>query len=370
MNSRPDELVDVAGQLALAGLLAPLSVAAPCGPAARYDPLFTEVRLLREEDDPSLPMGQWERPLKRADWPRIERCCADMLATRSKDLQIAMWLLEAWMRQYGYAGLEQGLRLLDGLLRHYWQPLHPVIDDDGDCDARLAPLEWLNESVSASLRLHAALLVLDGDKSTAITLADWERLTAQDRLADDAAGRKTAAANQKPQAPELTRSAVHTAASQMPGALATTVAAVERSLAALRSVSALLHQHLQAESPNLGKLQHVLEAARRVLLQWQPEEKATQMNDEQGAETPRHAGQGLVLQPVAAPGRWSSRDEAYATLAALADYLSLAEPHSPTPFLLRRAVSWGRMSLPEVIAEIIREEGDVTRLLQVLGIRA
>nr|WP_314539486.1 hypothetical protein [uncultured Massilia sp.] len=45
------------------------------------------------------------------------------------------------------------------------------------------------------------------------------------------------------------------------------------------------------------------------------------------------------------------------------------EPHSPTPFLIRRAANWGRMSLPEVIAEIIREEGDASRLFNVLGIK-
>ena len=66
---------------------------------------------------------------------------------------------------------------------------------------------------------------------------------------------------------------------------------------------------------------------------------------------------------------WRNRAEAYATLEALADYLSQVEPHSPSPLLIRRAVNWGRMSLPEVIAEIIREEGDVNRLLNVLGIR-
>ena len=66
---------------------------------------------------------------------------------------------------------------------------------------------------------------------------------------------------------------------------------------------------------------------------------------------------------------WRSRREAYATLEALADYLSEVEPPIPTPFLIRRAANWGRMSLPEVIAEIISQEGDVSRLFQILGIK-
>ena len=67
----------------------------------RFDPVFTEIRMAREEDDPSLPMGVWERPLKRADWALIEVRCKTVLTQQSKDLQIAAWLAEAWTRQHG-----------------------------------------------------------------------------------------------------------------------------------------------------------------------------------------------------------------------------------------------------------------------------
>ncbi len=66
---------------------------------------------------------------------------------------------------------------------------------------------------------------------------------------------------------------------------------------------------------------------------------------------------------------WRSREEAYRTLEALADYLGKVEPHSPTPYLIRRAVTWGRMELPELMAEIVREEGDLNRLISLLGLQ-
>jgi type VI secretion system protein ImpA len=68
-------------------------------------------------------------------------------------------------------------------------------------------------------------------------------------------------------------------------------------------------------------------------------------------------------------GNWSSRAQAYRTLEAVADYLSKTEPHSPTPYLIRRAVNWGRMPLPELMAEIMREEGDLNRMISVLGLQ-
>ncbi len=67
-------------------------------------------------------------------------------------------------------------------------------------------------------------------------------------------------------------------------------------------------------------------------------------------------------------GEWRNRDEAYQTLEALAQYLATIEPHSPTPYLVRRAVNWGRLPLPELMAEIMREEGDLNRMVQLLGL--
>jgi type VI secretion system protein ImpA len=367
-----------ADQPSLDALLAPLSAEPPCGPSARHDPVFTDIRLLREEDDPSLPMGQWERPLKCADWPRIERLCVDMLSLRSKDLQLAVWLAESWMRQRGFAGLMQGLRLLDALLRRYWPQLHPVIDGN-DSDARLAPLEWLNESLSTSVRLHAVLLTVDGGKPMQMTLADWERMTARETAPDSQAGGSLPGA-----APaQLSRAAIHADAENIRPAVALTDAAVGACLDSLRSIIAFLHQQLEDESPNLGKLESTLEAVMRVVSQLQPGQLADEASG--GGRLADGVSVGTGAGPTLASGRsavaagtpavavetahWRNRTEAYATLEALADYLSEVEPHSPTPFLIRRAVNWGRMSLPEVIAEIIREEGDVSRLFNVLGIR-
>lgn len=48
----------------------------------------------------------------------------------------------------------------------------------------------------------------------------------------------------------------------------------------------------------------------------------------------------------------------------------VADAAAPGPFLLQRAVRWGRMPLPEVLAEVLREEGDLNRLLNVLGLQS
>ena len=63
----------------------------------------------------------------------------------------------------------------------------------------------------------------------------------------------------------------------------------------------------------------------------------------------------------------SSRDEAYALLDRAAEYLMRAEPHSPVPYLVKRAVSWGAMPLDELLGELLSEAGDLNQLYKLLG---
>ncbi|KQV61419.1 MULTISPECIES: type VI secretion system protein TssA [unclassified Duganella] len=363
MKAIPDFLVSASEQQLLDQLLAPVSQDAPCGPPARDDSAFTEIRLLREEDDPSLPMGHWDRPLKYADWDQVAQRCGTMLATRSKDLQLAVWLAEAWMRQRGFVGLLHGLRLLDALLRSYWPVLHPLIEDDGDCDARLASLEWLNDSLSVSVRVQAPLLMLEGFKPPRATLADWERMATAREAGADAPGGE----------PVATRADVLAAGAAQGAQMAVTRAAVLHSLDYLHSMSAMLHDQLQEQSPKLGKLQGALEAVQRVLQQLQPEQResvaAAAAGEAPQAPAAETAPEPAPKQEPIVVGQWRDRNEAYVTLDALADYLVAVEPHSPTPFLLRRAARWGRMPLPEVLAEVMQEEGDLNRLMNVIGIK-
>jgi type VI secretion system protein ImpA len=362
----------------LGPLLKPISEAEPCGPAMRSDPVFTEIRLAREEDDPTLPMGQWERPLKKADWALIHERCTTYLATRTKDLQLAAWVLEAWTRQSGWAGLEKGLCLVHELLVRYWDTVHPRIDEDGDSDARVAPLQWLNESLPLTLRVHVPLMVLADRRPPRIALAEWDKLTAAELTGDTI---EPAADDADP---PVTRADVLAAAlADRSGRHVKQLALVRESLSHLAAMTQLLDDKLGRDAPNLHKLRGTLEAVERVVLQFQPppvaeapappppEEESLPMTDAQDAQ-PQPSGDiaPIVTRPpaVARMADVQSREQAYQALEALADYLGQIEPHSPTPYLIRRAVSWGRMPLPELMQEILREEGDLNRMTTLLGL--
>ena len=77
------------------------------GVSLRYDPVYDQLRKLRKADD-ELPQGVWKSEPKRADWNALEELCLDVIETRSKDIQVAAWLLEAWIHLYGFAGAGRG----------------------------------------------------------------------------------------------------------------------------------------------------------------------------------------------------------------------------------------------------------------------
>jgi type VI secretion system protein ImpA len=73
----------------------------------------------------------------------------------------------------------------------------------------------------------------------------------------------------------------------------------------------------------------------------------------------------IVLAGRSGPIR--SRDEAYYRLAEAAEYLFRTEPHSPVPYLIQRAVSWGSMPLHELLVELSRGRNDLSAVFDLLG---
>ncbi len=76
-----------------------------------------------------------------AAWATVRDLAGELLA-RSKDLEVAAWLIEALARLDGFAGLAFGFALVDGLIDRYWPDLHSV--DEDDAEGRLTPLAGLN----------------------------------------------------------------------------------------------------------------------------------------------------------------------------------------------------------------------------------
>ncbi len=362
-------------------LLAPIPGAEPAGVSMRYDPLYLGVAQAREEDDASLPMGEWERPLKKADWKAVAASCSQLLGKRSKDFQAAAWLCESWIHLHQMEGFLAAVDVLTGLVERFWDTAHPQIED-GDDDARVATFIWMNENLPLTLKLHVPLLHVPDRVPSAVSLADWDQaLIADNQKSDD---KKPNPAGGNP----LTRE-VLTANASGENLLSLITLQARLALAAGKwdALARMLDEKMRNNPPSVARVGEMLRRIERAVVSLidgrdprpqaappaadLPVPETIPRDEEQAvnAATPKtHPPAAADTLPRS--GAIASREDAYRMLEAVAAYLEKAEPHSPTPYLVKRAVTWGRMSLADLMQEVVREEGDIARYFSLLGIKS
>lgn len=370
-------------EMDIEALLQPISEEAPSGALLRYEGTYERIREARREDDPSLPQGVWERALKVADWGAVISLSVEALTRKTKDIQIAVWLAEAWIQQGGLAGLRQGLRLCEGLCERFWDTLFPEIYEDS-ADARVDLLDWLDDV--ASRKLRQIPVTEPSGASPAFTLSDWEA-----GLSMGASGRgRGGGADGEPPPQSVTHESflarlsmtkyarwasfkkdledTLAAAAGVERALASNIegaSAMRRTSAALRSIEVIVDEGLKATiddaPPEAVSASGVSVAGRggdaTPALPWP-------FAGQPGSSSPAGGGYG-----GSAGGPITSRTDAYVRLTEAADYLLRTEPHSPVPYLVKRAISWGNMSLAELLYEFVGNTDDLVAIQRLLGMR-
>src|SRR4051812_14726176 len=180
-------------------LLTPVPGANPSGVDLRYDPKTEAIKEARREDL-DVAQGEWKTALKAADYPQVIKLAGDLLATRGKDLWIAVWLADAYIRREGFAIIPPSFEFLAQLLEQFWDTLYPEIED-GDLELRVAPLDWLGTKLEQPLSFLPIT-------SNGLSFAQWKqsRLVGyeQDTTTDDKrTARQQAIKEGKPTAEEF-----------------------------------------------------------------------------------------------------------------------------------------------------------------------
>jgi len=344
-------------------LLQPLVEGGPCGVALLHEPEYDAIAAAREEDDAALPRGIWTSELKRADWPEVVRLCEKALTERSKDLQIAAWLGEAWIALDGLAGGVRATQLLQGMCERFWEQLHPM-PRNGDMEFRTAPFDWADEHWSTTLMLQVPLVQGRGVDACTITLAQWQQAMAL--KSEDVKKAKAGADGEKAGVLTGARAQAQMAAMSVQE-IAALAAAARQWSEALEQAYAAIEQASSMAPPRCRKLAAVLAEIETVLrrgAEAHPEYIVEEAPAEAAAAAPEVAA---VAENAAsahpAPDLISGREDAYRRLSLIADYLAKADPHSPVPSLIRRAVSWGKMPFEQLLKELTSNGNEIQKLL-------
>lgn len=369
------QVVPIGRALDVDALLAPIGAEQPAGEWLRFDPVYDEIQKHRQEDDPSLPLGVWQRELKRADWRAVEQLCVDALTTRTKDLQIAGWLTEAWVHLHGFTGLAAGVRLVAGLCRNFWNDLYPALEDES-LDYRVAPVAWLTRLTTPLFSIP--LTFPAGEEPMPYGWKDWSNAL---RLAKIAV-KDPQAATKATNAGAITQQKFLVAMSLTPGQWYVTLnEELTSGLAALDELDAVMVEKAGADrAPSLTPLRELLQSIQLLVTRVVRErvekgELAVPAPAPVEVEQPMTETEDAASAPATTPsapyagGRIASRADAYRALGEASEYLLRTEPHSPVPYLVRRAVSWGNMSLAELLDELLQKNADVNTIYALLGMK-
>ncbi len=367
----------IGDDLELESLLRPISEEAPTGVYLLYEGTYDRIREARRSDDPSLPRDIWQHELKSAEWGRVRDLCITALESKSKDLQIAGWLCEANLHIRGFGGLAEGLTVILGLCERFWEGLHPELDEDGEF--RCAPFHWLNEKFAVeTFRIPVARP--REDHKAAVTWSDWKRAIWLENLHARNPGdadlqrqiEKAVTRDEFTRRVQATPQSFHEELAQ----------SLELCVHRIREIESFLDERLKDRSPSLVRLREnlseILGWVRTVLRNAAPPEPEAALDEPEmphmdavdvGGSEPSgtHPPMAMGEEPPA-EGPYRGREDAYRRIQAAARYLRSIEPHSPAPYLIMRAVTWGEKSLSELIVELRRNGFDLESLSSLLGL--
>ncbi|PZW51005.1 type VI secretion system protein ImpA [Humitalea rosea] len=365
-----DEVIDVATMLApLAGNDgAGEDLRQDYSPASPYQKLRDARAEARAEERARDSQGDTEAP--PADgWRAVRRIGTEVLLEKSKDFEIAAWLTEALVRQDGLPGLAAGARLLAGLLETFWDPGFPQPDEDG-LEGRGSPLGGLagGDSDGTVMQALRRMPLFRRPSGESLGLYQYEAALDTAGLADEARR------EQRYSQGVLVLETVETEAKFDRPGLRATVLAAEAARAAWQAFQDQLDARFGYDAPPSRRVAEVLDRLREVAetLAGGPAEVPV---EEMAAAAPGAepvAGGGVPASGggFGVPaGNIAGREQALKVLEQVASYFQKSEPHSFLAYTLNDAVRRGRMTLPELLAEVLQDETARTGMLTALGIR-
>ena len=302
----------------------------------------------------------------QAEWRQLYDLTQKALAEQSKDLEVACWLVEALVRRDGFAGLRDGLVLVCGLFENFADNLHSLQDEEG-LETFLAPLTGLNglDGEGTLIQpIRKVPITSGGEKPYAFFhYAQGEDL---DRLTDDAAKERRIAAG------VLTIEQFEQVLCASPkDFLRALLGDLSEAITALDKLSGLLSEKYASDAPPTSRIRETLEGVHDLVRSrtrdiLPPETEAANGGDAtEDGQAEAHAGNGATR----VPGMIGSREEALQALAKISDFFKRTEPHSTIAFTLDDLIRRARMTLPELLAELLPDESARRTFLMSAGIR-
>lgn len=311
-----------------------------------------------KEQEPAIP----ESP----DWDAVKGLSVEAL-TRSKDLWITAWLIESLTRSNGFAGLRDGYRLATGICREYWGQFHPQPGQSEDLSSTFAQLAGLNGVDSdGTLIVPIRQVAVTGNTGDGpYTFADY--LDAADLELKDVDVRSLRIRHGAVTAEMFDRAVKRSEV----GHFENLIEDLQQAIEAFNEFGDEVRVRLEgipngaSMAPPSSSIQEALTECLRLLKVIARD--VLGIGDETDSESAAMTVMDGSGNSVIA-SRMQTREDAFRALLQVSDFFRRTEPHSPVSYAVEQAVRWGRMKLPELLAELVADDSTRREIYKRTGI--
>lgn len=354
-------------------VLQPITGDNPAGKDVRDGKDFDALKEARRQED-ALSQGDWQRDAKVADWPKAIQIATKILTEQSKDLQVAVWLVEALVKRHGFAGLRDGLKILHDLHTNFWDGLYPAIED-GDLEYRSGKLDALNKLLPFAVNNVPLVRASDGIPYAYVHWKESQDVENLRRAAasDSEKRRQLDAALQegKLEGDKFDKAVAGTPLSHCNALLEQLSDCWEAS----QQLDQVLDEKYGEAVPSLRAVKDAVGECRSLVNSIVKKKGGVGLGTAEMPEAEAGVEEAGTAGTMATGGSFSGgieprdRAEALRRLSAIAEFFRKTEPHSPISYLVQRAARWGEMPLDEWLREVIKDDSVLGGVRETLGIK-
>ncbi len=327
----------------------------PCGEDLEYDADFIALEQAIK-GKPEHQMGDVIQEAEPPNWKEV-RNSAEQLLTRTRDLRVLMFYLQALVALEGFPGFAAGMQLIHKLNEAFWPHLYPQLDPDDDND----PTERVNILMALCdyeilLRPLQRLPLIESKAFGKFSFRDIQIAEGQIQVSD-------------PEGETVELSSISGAIQDCDsGQLKTTSQALSESLEYLDALENFVTDQVGvANAPSFSELRDLLKEIHTVFSQWLEKRGLDEAEENPpGAETDETEPGSTPVKAsgVMAGSAIRNNEDIIKTLQSVCHYYRSHEPSSPIPILLERVIRLVGKDFLEIMKDMAPDGVDQVEFLR------
>ena len=315
--------------------------------------------------------GKSDGPQADPKWGRIASLAIEILTKHSKDTRVMVSLIESETRLHGLPGMRDAFKACSQILDKYKLALFPLPDPGAKNHYCLDFFGKICESEMNNMK--AAIYQADIFEKhegfswfSHISATNLEKRSSNEKEECIQAGELSlehfnSALNMIKDIDELNDFDTH----------------ITEALTEAKNFDALLtaysdkHVGIGRILDDLAKLQRWYRGLiedRKKLLEAMAPAQSSQGDSEPGSDRANSDGANSGSR-VGVHAAISNREQALKSLLQVAAYFRSAEPHSPVSYALEQAVRWAKLSLPDLLRDLVEDHGVLAEMYRRMGIQ-